>query len=800
MVINNENKRNISMYKQANPTPTVDPNDANNSLPAALMLGAIGGVAGLGGSLLSKKQRKHKLRNTLLGATALPAAFLAANKWGPEAVKGKLNDFSGNVYKGYEDYIAPRVPKAMSEYIGSSAVNTNKDVETAYNKAQTAYNKKNDAEVAAFENRKRGPVLKDTSKLKKPVYSGVKEEAVTSAKDAMNTAKAKNEEAKKQIEIQNRLKADTEGNISTAYNQYLDALNNLQNPEETDAYKDLSKTIAELDIGKRNAVIAQLEEDLNNGSLDAKTSLAYRTAKAKTLGSSSAKRRAQTDLGAAKSNKETTEKIIADLKTELTNYDKTKSEIDAESKKAEETLAQIEAKLKNKNLILKDVDPTLSNEITWRKQLQDLANSEKKEDVDKLLSLLEKVDDANLATYRGNLASAEEGLKPYSTANRENKLTEIRNQLEEDKKKALEDAYLAEVQTASLMGSDTDNIEDPTTRFNKWIATPEYQKAVDEQIRQFDSQAEGRVAARDAARKQLISQARQYALDQGKGLKELYTKRDDAVKDIVKDLNEQAGTLRQRVKNPPVFDPKVRKQKVQELEKARGALEGYSADMLKQQKALEAAEAALSKAYDEQPWFKQLVDDYVKTNIDPKRQQLEQMVSDFYAKREGADNSYFNSYQGYSSELADIASRINELSEAQKDYDAKQRAYDDLKKQFDIDQEAFAKSKKDYEDSKKTMEAENSIVESQWPGEQAGLENVARTLGAEYAKADKAHATAQEAEANRRRKRQNTALAATGGGAGLIVLLSALNKLRKRKKKEISPEEYLNYLEEEGMA
>lgn len=58
----------------------------------------------------------------------------------------------------------------------------------------------------------------------------------------------------------------------------------------------------------------------------------------------------------------------------------------------------------------------------------------------------------------------------------------------------------------------------------------------------------------------------------------------------------------------------------------------------------------------------------------------------------------------------------------------------------------------------------------------------------------------REGVSNNRDAHQNTTLAATGGGAGLIVLLSALNKLRKRKKKEISPEEYLNYLEEEGMA
>lgn len=47
-----------------------------NPIPTALLLSLLGSGAGLGASYLTKNQRKHKLRNALIGGTALPAAYL----------------------------------------------------------------------------------------------------------------------------------------------------------------------------------------------------------------------------------------------------------------------------------------------------------------------------------------------------------------------------------------------------------------------------------------------------------------------------------------------------------------------------------------------------------------------------------------------------------------------------------------------------------------------------------------------------------------------------------------------------
>lgn len=101
-----------------------DPYEANNPIPAALALSAVGGLAGLGGSFLSRSQRKNKLRNTLLGATTLPALFLAANEFGTDSIKKTLDDFSGRVFNGYDKYLSPALPGMVKDIIGSRTVNT----------------------------------------------------------------------------------------------------------------------------------------------------------------------------------------------------------------------------------------------------------------------------------------------------------------------------------------------------------------------------------------------------------------------------------------------------------------------------------------------------------------------------------------------------------------------------------------------------------------------------------------------------------------------------------------------------
>ena len=50
--------------------------DPRFDAPGALALGGIGALGGLGYSLINKKQRRNKLRNALIGAAALPTAWL----------------------------------------------------------------------------------------------------------------------------------------------------------------------------------------------------------------------------------------------------------------------------------------------------------------------------------------------------------------------------------------------------------------------------------------------------------------------------------------------------------------------------------------------------------------------------------------------------------------------------------------------------------------------------------------------------------------------------------------------------
>lgn len=878
MVINNENKRDISMYKQANPTPTVDPNDANNPLPAALMLGAIGGVAGLGGSLLSKKQRKHKLRNTLLGATALPAAFLAANKWGPEAIKGKLNDFSGNVYKGYEDYIKDRLPKSMADYIGSQSTNSQAGVAAQINNLEEKQKEK-----VQHANTPKKDIQKDIQSMPKPTgmsysqYTDKRQQLTSGLEDKSEWGKAQSEAdaANKQL-AEDREKAETafttsKGNIksettdlntrqkqlneqlsrlnenaqleaSTAQEAYDAARKAIKEPADTEAWKRLEEEMGRLTSEKQQAVIDRLRAEVDSlqgqAKYDALDALdAIDNADTNELG-------AKYNLEAAQNKVTTFGKELEDLRTKYTE----------KNKSLEETIK----KLKDEEQGLKGKIYNSKTSPEYQAARKDYDTSE----IDALENTL-KLYDPKKSDLTGAFVQklvdegdedASKALAALTPLEKEFSEKFSQSALSQSQAAALEAARKRAEQTALLeYGNEKRDWQRKPGNSGKATPPADEVTPVSDRIDAIMRQQREQILAE--AEKEFEKKKQQHILDNLAGPR-------DKMRGVInravalkrKRLGELNGALdtqmsedqkKMRARLPQLGGQALALQKELTARKSNNFADVVR--MAKLQKAVEAANKEVALYTKQQEGFKNpieyspivqnLLDQYGKEYDEEKIQPVRQQMQDLIDKhkfnvssldesnelmRQARDSRYAEERSDLENQLTSIVNRLAALREEQKNlesqntqsiqgFDERDRAI----KQKLIDAET--------QERQRAKEIESAIgkLDEQWTKDQKDYNDAVNKWHTQYgedlqynqnwdeklnqlesneAKAQDLLNFLREGESIKRNLRERNALAATGGGAGLIVLLSALNKLRKRKKQEISPEEYLNYLEEEGMA
>lgn len=793
MVINNENNGNISMYKQANPTPTVDPNDANNPLPAALMLGAIGGVAGLGGSLLSKKQRKHKLRNTLLGATALPAAFLAANKWGPEAVKSKLNEFSGNVYKGYEDYIAGRLPGFIRDYIGSQSVNTQSGV----TKQKGELDKIQEDKATHEQTKKREfkPM---------PQYRGLTYEAYETAKQNLNPGKddtSTEQLESKQTDLNSQLQqlqANQASENEIAESAYNAARAAVAKPESTEAWKKYEANIAKLKADKKQAVLTRLRSELESGKLAGRARQEALMVIDDLDSIASNRVEAENNLAAAQKKVDTFNTQLQELRSK---YQTKNKQLEGNIEKHRGREKEIKSKLydrkgsKEYQNARKDYDTKELDALQKTLELYDPKKSdltgqfvqklieEGNTDAAEALSVLTPLEQefankfsagALSARQAEALEKAKASARPQAEINFKN---DVRKWRETSGRRAIPteeevpsvesrvDAVIRPQRESILRAAEEqfnkdrqayilNNLAKPrdTMRGIIYRAVTAKNKRIGELTAQLDAAMR---AGQDKLRREVIDSGAKVQLLE----KELKNRRASGFSDLqeMTKLEDQIGAAKK------------------EIEKYQGILNSLD------------GEREYSSLIDN--LLKQYGDEYDVEHIQPLETK-KRALQDTYTSNLGAlknnydlgknerNSRYAVERSDLEKQLASIASRLTALQK-EKELDARwQKDQDDYRSDI---------SKWD------TQYGEDLEYNRQW-------DEKLNSLSAAEAEAQDLLNYLSEGEGNKRRIRQNQALAATGGGAGLIVLLSALDKLRKRKKKEISPEEYLNYLEEEGMA
>lgn len=715
--------------------------NANNPLPAAAALAAIGGIAGLGGSLLSKKQRKHKLRNTLLGATALPAAFLAANKWGPEGVKSKLNDFSGNVYKGYENYIKERLPGSLSNYIGGST-----------------YNTKDYTEDIASASKDIGKMRSDQSN----------KERETADKSQYTTAiqAAENVRDKKK-------KQSVPDNITTAQRGELEQAK--KDLEDRKGWQEKTRNEDALNIFNANAKGFKGSQ---------KDQYAKWQADVELFGEG--KKRLESQLEEAKNDEQEWQRAVDRLQGVI---DAANTEFTDKTQQKEKAIQDLTAELntakalRDKYIILGGLGRSQAYNDERDARLQGNKEYQEYGDLYNMKDPIAVAEKVNAMGLGGNkiqdLIEANTALKGYDE--------HMKNYFDPKKDLDAFKNYMASKEETAKSNFYKDYTDNPSEDLKKELiekmTAGQRRLTRDEAIQALWEEALNTPGYRakigldpETNRNQLISSHTRLLKDNKENIK----KRDDALKAIrnyadARRTQLSAGVTEalekelQDAYNVITEHTKTIAQKSKERVNRRDTSKEENELKTQARPRLERAQediSALQRRLDSyaNPW------DYLSNYTDLTDEWTKAVNED--AARDAAANE-----EEYARVIAPIISDIERIKNEWQSENNKNAEDEFTETKGRLDSTESSRVSNLQQEIAQLTNKINNLKNTTIPNYQARQDDRARALN-----------------------RQNAALAATGGGAGAIILLSALNKLRKRKQKEISPEEYINYLEEEGMA